>query len=120
MVSTAQLASLRTVANRELLDRCVIEQPVKTRDDSGGTSTAWQTVASNVPCRLTAAQLTPEEQVIAEQISAITAWRIALPAGTAVESKYRIIIGGRIFEVAAALGPRTDEVLRRVLAQEVP
>jgi hypothetical protein len=55
---------------------------------------------------------------LAARLEVAVAWTLHFPAGTDVPSTYRVKLGGRSLEVVAQLGPRTNELLRRVLCRE--
>jgi SPP1 family predicted phage head-tail adaptor len=118
MNTMIDLTGPRALAARYLTDTCVIERATRTRDSLGGTTATWTTLAT-VPCAIAPRNLQPSEQVLAGRLGSRTAWTVRLPAGQDVKPADRLSINGLPYEVVDALGPRTIEVLRTVVAVRI-
>lgn len=108
--------TLRGVAEQFLPESAQVQRPTDTATGDG-TSQSWSTIAT-VAARLSPAGNTAQEQVIAQQIQAGSAWRITLPHGTDVTARDRIVIAGRTFHVAGVLGPKSYQAALIVIAEE--
>lgn len=119
------LATMRADAQELMPETWVLENPNQNADDGqGGRTTVWETVASGSAAAGTGARLMPagyqaREQIMHERPTAIGAWTITLPRGTAVEPQHRIVINGRSFYVAGQGGPHTWDTAIQVAAAEV-
>lgn len=78
---------------------------------------AWMTVATNVPCRGVAQRA--QELVIAGEVRSVVPWLFNLPANMDIRNADRLITGGRTFEIAAAVDPLDQALIRQVRAVEV-
>jgi len=118
MISAATLDGMRATLNASLPDDAVIQRIVKVDDGQGGFIEGTPTIVASPKVRVSTADLTREENTMAERVGIQTAWILTFPAETDVTAKDRIVVGGRTFEVAAVLRPRSWEISRRVLARE--
>ncbi len=100
-----------------------IVRPTSASDGMGGETTTYPPLETipTVPCRVTPGDLLPREELgSGPRLSVVQHWILSFPAGTDVQSEDRIVVGGsRTFEVIAQMGPRSDEVRRRVACVEV-
>ncbi|HLH22446.1 MAG TPA: head-tail adaptor protein [Chloroflexota bacterium] len=119
MLSTGELAAIQAEAALLLPDTAEIQRPTAgAQDGMGGTTMAWQTVAT-VPCAVGPRPYRPDESVVAAQLGTQAAWIVLLPVGTDVQPQDRIVVGPSTFEVAAPLGPRTWEFVREIACVQV-
>ena len=122
---TAVVNHKRRVAQMLMPDDWVLERPNQNADDGqGGRTTVWETVASGTGAANTGARLLPagyqaREEIMREQPTAIGAWTIFLPQGTAVQSRDRVVIGGRRFYVSGMGGPHAWDLYLQIAAAEV-
>lgn len=116
LLSDADIAAMRTTLNRTLPDTATIQRTTRTVDSAGGYTDAWTDFAT-VACRVAPAN--GREQTIAGRLDAVGTWTITLPANTDVTSKDRIAVGSRTFEVVLPLRPRSWELSRRVVCEEI-
>lgn len=115
LLSTAEIASMRTTLNRTLPDSATIERDTDVSDGSGGQTV---TTATTGPFACRVAVPSGQEQVIAGKLDAVGIWTITLPAGTDVAARDRIIVGSRTFAVTLPLRPRSWQLSCRVLCTE--
>lgn len=117
-LTDAELATARADLTATLPDTCVILRPTAgTSDGAGGYIGGTVNAAGTVVCRV--APLQASEQVIAGQEGAVSAWTISMPALTDVRATDRIQCGATLYEVAGVVGPRSNELARRVFAKAV-
>lgn len=120
-----QLAYQRQRALADLTERCTIERATLVTDDYGEPTQGFSAVATQVPCRVVeTASVTGRERVRLEGLAQVTDWLVVLPAGQDVTSQDRIRVtagpsAGVVFNATQVLGPHTDEVRRRVMAEVV-
>ena len=119
-----QLARQRERAERDLTERCEIHRYAEVINNLGERAKAWAPVATQVPCRVVSVgSVTGRERLRNEAIAQVTNWLVILPWGQDVSSKDRIYITSsspvRAFNATQILGPHTDEVRRRAMADEV-
>ena len=119
MLTAAEIARMRTVAERALPGTAVIQGGSLTSDGGGGWTEGF-TAGGTVACRVSPAG-TPGgagEGETADRISADAQYVITLPAATTVETDDRIVIAGVTYNVTA-VRDRSWEVTRRVEARKV-
>ncbi len=117
MLSATEIAAMREAAEAALPDTAQIRRRTLTPDGAGGHTESWSTVTT-VACRVAPLGRSPDERVIAERLTATSAWTITLPALTDVQPADQIVVGTRVFGVAGAL-VRSEEITRRVVCVEV-
>lgn len=117
MITPDELAAMRATQVETLPDTCQVRRKTLTSDGMGGQIENWETVTT-VACRVAPSGHSPQEQVIAERMSATSTWTLTLPADTDVTAADRLVVGARTFEVAAVLA-RSFETARRVVCTEV-
>lgn len=116
LLSDADIAAMRTTLNRTLPDTATIKRDTQVSDGAGGYTVTTAT-SDPVACRV--APSNGREQTIAGRLDAVGTWTITLPANTDVTSKDRIAVGSRTFEVVLPLRPRSWELSRRVVGEEI-
>ena len=117
MLTDADLARMRGAQESIMTDTCQVQRRTLTPDGAGGHAESWNTVAT-VACRVAPSGRSPQEQVIAERLTATSIWTITLPALTDVQPADRLLVGARTFEVVGVLA-RSEEIARRVVCVEV-
>jgi SPP1 family predicted phage head-tail adaptor len=115
MLTSAQLARMRTVAERALPGTAVIRGGSLTTDGGGGWTEAF-TAAGTVACRV--APISGNEREEGDRIAADSQYVITLPATTVVETDDRIVVAGVTYNVTA-VRDRSWEITRRVEARKV-
>lgn len=117
MLSAEELAVIRGDVLELQPDTAQVQRRTLTPDGAGGHAESWNTVAT-VACRVAPSGWSPQEQVIAERLTATSIWTITLPALTDVQPADRLLVGARTFEVVGVLA-RSEEIARRVVCVEV-
>lgn len=116
MLSSDELAQLRSLQEDTMPDTCVVKRKTVT-DTDGVRAGTWSTLTTTV-CRIRRSGKEPQERAIAERLGVVAAYTIALPYGTDVTAQDRLEAQGRVFEVAGALA-RSFETARLVVCKEI-
>lgn len=121
MIAASELDSMRATLNASLPDLATIQRPARTADGHGGHSTTWNTLATNVACRLgPRGTARGDESISGSAIGSRAFYTVTFPAGQDVTSKDRIVIGSRTLEVIEVLDRHESwEISRRVPCAEV-
>jgi head-tail adaptor len=120
MLSTADVDAMRATLEESLPDSCAVVRGTYASDGAGGRTQSGSS-STTVACRVSPTSLTLRnaELITGERLTAVAPWTITLPAETDVTVSDRITSGSRTFEVAAVLDPRSWELGRRVLCEEI-
>lgn len=117
MLSAEELAVIRGDVLELQPDTAQVQRRTLAPDGAGGHTESWSTVAT-VACRVAPSGQSPQEQVIAERLTATSIWTITLPAETDIQPADRLLVDARTFEVVGVLA-RSEEIARRVVCVEV-
>jgi head-tail adaptor len=111
-ITSAELTGMRDEVNDTLTQSATIKRPAGVSDGRGQRTTVYNTVASNVGCRVRVFA-TPGETQLGERNNAVTLFAISFKYDQDVTAKDRVVVGSDTFEVmdTAAAGPA---VLQRV------
>jgi head-tail adaptor len=113
MLPNALRDRLRATTDRTKPTSIAIQRSSSTRDSEGDTVTTWPTLAT-VSGRIGLGdQRAPIEGVSAEELTGQMIWTVALPAGTDVTNKDRLVAGGVTYSVLGVISPMSYEIERR-------
>lgn len=119
-LTAEEVSSMQATLTASLPDSCDLVLDTLASDGAGGETATPATVAT-VACRVSPLRLTRSskdaEVIVTGRVTEESLWIITLPAGTALDPRYRIVHGSRMFEVVEALAPRTWEIDVRVSAK---
>lgn len=118
MLSTSDIAAMRTALTASMPDSVAISRATSVSDGYGGLTETWATVAT-VAGRVSPTGYAPDERAVAQRLGNVSSWVVTMPALTDVRVTDRLAVGSRTFEVKEVLGPRSYEVSRRVVCVEV-
>jgi len=122
VLSTADLEAMQTTVNESLPDACALVVDTLASDSAGG-QTATPGSPVDVACRISPMPVTRRstdaEVLQTGRIVSQAPWLIALPAGTTIDTRYRITSGGRAFEVVEVLAARSWELSVQVACRLV-
>ena len=118
MLSAADLSYMHGVAQLTLVTPCTILRKTLTSDGLGGNSASWATLSTPMCCIAPETSRTGEREE-QERIEVVSRWIITLPAGQDIRIEDRIVVLGRTYEVSAYAAPRSFEIERTVLCEEV-
>ncbi len=121
MLSTTDLAAMRSTLDASLPDTCQVTRKTPVPDGAGGQTVTYPNAGSAVACRIAPATdaVRRAEDIIAGRVAQDAPWLLTLPNGTDVVATDRVTSGGRTFEVSVVLAPRSWELDRRLLCREV-
>lgn len=104
MLSAGELASLKAENLRAMPDTAMILRPTITNGPAGARPT-FPPTGPTTPCRLGASVLSGgNEQAGPGQLVSIMTYALTVPAGTDVQAKDRVKVGGDTFEVLSVKG----------------
>ena len=118
------LAQMRALNEANLPHSCQVLESTTTKAEGGTHVESWTPVGV-YPARMT--PVSQDEQVVADQATGAAQWRVALPAGTPVDVKHRLVVSGidaagvgwvKTLDVIAVAGPRAGEMMRTVIGLE--
>jgi hypothetical protein len=111
---------MRATAAEWFPDLCDIFQAVETSDEMGGEITTYPVLPTfvAVPCRNTEVTA-PGERVIADKMVDGIATVLVLPYDQQVKMTDRIHTQGIMLEVKGVITPRSWEVTRRVICEQM-
>lgn len=119
MLTAAEIAGMRTVAETTFDGTAIIHRHGYVSDGSGGGTSTW-TPSGTVACHLSPITLRGErEPVIGGRVTPDADWILTIPAETSIDRAARVEVAGVNFEVLALHAPRTWELTRRVELAEV-
>ncbi len=101
----------------EIRDAFVGTAPLRATIQRNDGADNWPVVATDVPCRGWSDRAV--EVVIAGEVRSVVPWLFNLPSATDIGSTDRLLVGGRTFEVFAAVDPIDQALIRQVRAVEV-
>lgn len=120
MISAGELDAMRAEVVRTLPDACQVQRLTQVVDDVGGTTDTYAPVAT-VACRVAPSGNQPDERLIADRITARSAFTIVLPHDADVRESDRILATtlAQSYEVVGVLAPRSWAThVRAVCARE--
>lgn len=101
MLTSDEIAEMRTTANLTLTETVVVKRKTRSSDSAGGFTVSTATAAT------TTGRVTPATnagiQVYAQRIGERQAYIVNLPAGTDVREDDQVVIGGVTYEVLGLL-----------------
>jgi hypothetical protein len=118
MLSAADLTAMQVTLDASLPDTATVYRVARTSDDAGGYTDAWAAAGSAVACRISPVS-SGRELAVAAKLTSVSPWVLTLPAGTNVTTADQLRTSTRTFEVLAPLAPRSWEISRRVICEEI-
>jgi hypothetical protein len=128
LFTTDDLLELRSLSEDSLPHECMIARSVRVRSAGARIQETFAPVAVGVPCRVSQGAVVQAAIVAAEQLQALGRWVVVFPLATDVREGDRLTCTGesaegdpwtRVLSVIAPTGPRTYEVMRKVIAMDV-
>lgn len=98
-----------------LPDEVALSRPTAASDGLGGRSNTFSQV-DTIPARVSVLSARQAEEVVGAKVRDATYYRIALPAGTDVRLKDRVLYAGLTLSVEFVPAPRSIEIDRVILA----
>lgn len=101
LLSSSELASIRTIRNGFMPDVGIIYRYNLTSDGMGGSSEAWP-AAGTVNCYVWTRTSTDTNEIITGgQVTSRTQWYIEVPHNTMITAKDNIEVNSRTFQVVS-------------------
>jgi hypothetical protein len=121
VLSSGDLARMRTTAEQLMPDTCTIQTVTMTRDAFGGATKAWANTYTGVVCRLMrAVRSTPRTIEAGGAQQAVTAdWVVTLHHDQAIALGDRLVFTNVTLEPLAINTDKSWEVATRVECREV-
>lgn len=119
MLSTADLARMRTAANELLDTTCTIQSKTATTDSMGGETYAWAAASSNVSCRLNRYDRNEYVRRFGERANVEADWVVTMAHDQAATIEQRIVVGGLTLEPVWVNTGKSIEAATRVVCREV-
>lgn len=119
MISAAELADMRAVADDFFPDTCTIQAPTASVDATGSPVETFADTYTGVACRLDPAGLTGGEAVRNMALEGESAWWLNIPYDQAIAVTYRVIHGGTTYSVKAIWSGQSYATIRRALLVRV-
>ena len=107
MLPNSIRAQLQKQTNRWLTETAFIQRETETRGTYGEQLHEWETVASDVPCRVIGRN-TQSNRSIGNQEMMVDEYRVIFEAGTVLDVDYRVLVGGKTYRVIQIVDDRTD------------
>jgi hypothetical protein len=117
MITNAELARLRSVAQRLLHDEATVLRVVRTADGAGGWLES-ETAVGTYPALLSVGGMKPSVQRIAERLDVAALWLITLPHDANVQEHDVVAIAGRRFKIVQ-VEAHTIQVLKVCVGEEL-
>jgi hypothetical protein len=119
MVTSSELAYMRSSITPLLPDTCNIIAPTNSLDGQGNVKPAWGTIAGGtaVPCRLDAYKGTETERGAA--IQSDNGYILTLPYTVVPLTSYRVEHGGYTYSITAVDLDKSWAVTRRVVVERL-
>jgi hypothetical protein len=118
MISETELDAIRADQNTLLPETATILDEVAVSDGRGGTRSTWVAREDPLPARL-GVPADRRAGGFAGQLTDAATYVVTFPAGTVIDERARIVIGGATYTVTGKLGPKSYETAHRVLVAEV-
>lgn len=119
MSEAARQTHLQRLFALKLTQTATIRTPGGVVVDEGGGYSTGAPATTTVPCRVGPIGNTPREQAIAAKHATVSLWVVKVPAETAIAESATIEIDSQVYEVVEPLGPRTFELVRRIVCKRI-
>jgi len=100
-------------------DVCTILRSTQTVNDIGERVVSWQTVATDISCRLAPAEQASRQTPMAQQQTVIVSWWLTVATTVDVRSGDRVVVDGVTYEVVNAFNYGAWETALRCELREV-
>lgn len=117
LLSTAEIAAMRSEQSGSMPDTVVIHRYTSASDGMGGNAETWAAVGT-VTGRVGVSG-GGDENITAERLTATDRWVITVPTGSTVYERDRLVVAGRTFEVSFVARREAWETALRCYGAEV-
>jgi len=119
MLSDAELALMRTEADKWLVNTCNILAGTISMDAYAGGTTVYGTIAVGVPCFASSLPTRDASDDFGEQFEVRADWAILLQYDETIESGHRIELSGTTFHVVTVDDVHTFALMKRCHVRKV-
>lgn len=119
MLSAAEIAGMRAVQAEAWPDTCTLQRSVQTTNAIGEAVVSWETVASDVECRLARSAQQPRQTPLAQQQTVIGQWMLTVATSLDIRSGDRVVVAGATYEIVDVAAGFEWETARRCDLREV-
>lgn len=119
MISTGDLARLRSQANELLPDTCTIQTKTASADGIGGETYSWANAATGVACRLNRADTRNDPRPYGERMNIEADWVVSMAHNQAVTINQRVIVNSLTLEPVWVNTGKSVEAQTRLVCREL-
>lgn len=118
MLTTKELAQLRTEALDLLPDTCRIERAT-VANTYGATAETWGTAVASAACRFDPDQSRKEENVVSDREAMVTRYQLTLPYNTDIRDGDRIVYNGGTYQIIELHEQHSLNMFRRARVGQI-
>lgn len=119
MLSAAEIADMRAVQGEALPDACEVQRSVRATNAIGEVTVSWETVASDVACRLAKSQQQARQTALAQQQTVISPWILTTATTVDLRNGDRVIVASVTYEIVDVTAGPAWETAQRCELKEV-
>ena len=117
VVTAAELAAMRAVADDYFPDTCTIQVPTNSVDVTGSPTVTFASTYTGVACRLDPAS--GSEVVRNLALEGESTWWLNIPYDQTIDITYRVVHSGKTYEIKAVWDTHSYSTIRRALLTRV-
>lgn len=118
VISAAELAAMRAVADDYFPDLCTIQTPTQGVDSTGSPIETFADTYSNVACRLDPTGA-GNETVMNLALQGQSTWWLNIAYDQLIDETYRVVHGGVLYHVKSVWAAQSYATIRRALLVRV-
>lgn len=118
VITAAELAAMRDIADSFFPDVCTIQTPTQTVDATGSLVETFANTYTGVACRLDPAGA-GEEAVTNLALQGQSTWWLNIPYDQAIDETYQVVHGGVTYQVKSVWAGQSYATIRRALLVRV-
>lgn len=119
LLTSDELAQLRTDLAALLPDTCIILSSTYTPDGVGGQTQTWGTAAASAACRVDPYQRQDSAGIVAEREAARTWYRLTVEYNAALAYDCRVVFDGDTYEVVQLYDDHSLRAVRRATIAKI-
>lgn len=118
VITAAELAAMRAVADDYFPDTCTIATPTASVDATGSPIETFANTYTSVACRLDPTGA-GDEAVMNLALEGQSSWWLNIPYDQAIDETYQVIHGGTTYQVKSVWAGQSYATIRRALLVRV-
>jgi hypothetical protein len=120
MLSTSQLATMRSNVTQLLPDSCTIQAKTVTTDNAGGWTETWDALPDGiVPCRLDPLNTRRALETFGDREAQVALYQLTVPYDAPIALGRRVVINTHTYEIRQLVGEHSWRVSRRALLSRI-